>query len=76
VAKRRSRSPVWQPRAGALAFYNGQHSLITQGKGVLVKVLAEACGNRWCVEALNSRGPVQITVKSDSLSQPQPGLFD
>lgn len=73
---RRRKVPVWTPKVGALAHYASPYSRLTRN-GCPVRVLAEAAGERMCVEIIGHAGqPVQITVKTRNLSPMPPSLFD
>jgi hypothetical protein len=73
---RRRKVPVWTPKVGALAHYASPYSGLTRA-GCPVRVLAEASGQRMCVEIIGHAGrPVQITVKTRNLSPMPPSLFD
>ncbi len=66
----------WMAVPGGFASYIGRSSRLLRG-GRMVKVVAEATGKRMVVEAIGHKGaPVQFTVKTMNLGQPQPGLFD
>jgi len=63
----------WMPTPGAIATYAGRAG---NGKR-LVRVVAEAVKGRMYVEAIGRQGcNVKFTVKRESLTQPQPDLFD
>ena len=63
----------WMPTPGAIATYAGRAG---NGKR-LVRVVAEAVKGRMYVEAIGRQGAnVKFTVKRESLTQPQPDLFD
>lgn len=65
----------WLPQAGGLASYVGAGKSLRHARQVRIK--AEARKDRFVVEAIGRSGvPVLITVKRDSLSPPQPDLFD
>ena len=62
----------WQPHPGQLALYVGRSAASRR----MVRVLAEASGGRMCVEAVGKKGVnVRLTVKRESLRQPDIGLF-
>ncbi len=62
----------WQPVPGALATYIGRNKGLTRN----VQVLLEGRSGYMVVEAIGRQGaPVRLTVKRDSLVQPQPDLF-
>lgn len=73
-AMKSATTPVkWVPTPGAIATYAGRAG---NGKR-LVRVLAEAVKGRMYVEAIGRLGfNVKFTVKRESLTQPQPDLFD
>ncbi|WP_371324317.1 hypothetical protein VX159_01995 [Dechloromonas sp. ZY10] len=62
----------WQAFPGALATYVGRNKGLTRN----VQVLAEGRSGYMVVEAIGRKGArVRLTVKRDSLVQPQPDLF-
>ena len=63
----------WTPTPGVIATYTGRTG---SGKRTML-VVAEAVGGRFVVEAIGRKGVVvRLTVKRESLKQPQPCLFD
>ena len=69
------RPDTWLLRAGVLASYVGAGKSVRHARQVRIK--AEARKGRYVVEAIGRQGiPVLITVKRESLSPPQPDLFD
>ncbi len=63
---------TWTPTPGYLATYSGR----TGSSRRNMLVIAEAVGGRFVVEAIGRKGfVVRLTVKRDSLIQPQPDLF-
>ena len=63
----------WTPTPGAIATYTGR----TGSSKRTMLVVAEAVGGRFVVEAIGRKGlVVRLTVKRESLKQPQPCLFD
>lgn len=65
----------WVLRAGALACYVKAGTSTRHAR--LVRIKAEAIKDRFVVEAIGRKGvPVLLTVKRESLSPPQPDLFD
>ncbi len=64
--------PKWIPAPGTLATYVGRTKAQTRN----VIVIAEAVAGRMIVEAIGKKGAnVRLTVKRDSLREPQPDLF-
>lgn len=62
----------WIPTPGAIAIYTGR----TGSRRRNMLVVAEAVGGRFVVEAIGRKGAiVRLTVKRESLLQPQPDLF-
>lgn len=62
----------WTPTPGHLATYTGR----TGSSRRNMLVIAEAVDGRFVVEAIGRKGVVvRLTVKRDSLIQPQPDLF-
>lgn len=62
----------WTPTPGSMAVYVGRTKASTRN----VRVLAEAVGGHMVVEAIGKKGDmVRLTVKRESLAQPQPDLF-
>lgn len=62
----------WTPAPGTLAAYIGRAGSARRN----MKVVAEAVGGRFVVEAIGRKGVVvRLTVKRDSLREPQPDLF-
>lgn len=60
------------PIPGCLAAYTGRAA---SGKRTM-RVIAEASGGRFVVEAIGKAGKlVRLTVKKESLAEPQPDLF-
>lgn len=65
--------PKWTPTPGAIATYHGRTKASTR----TVRVIAEAVAGRMVVEAVGKKGVnVRLTVKRESLREPQPDLFD
>lgn len=65
----------WVPTPGSYASYIGCSSRLLRG-GKLLEVVAEATGRRMVVKAIGHAGqPVQFTVLTKNLGQPQPQLF-
>jgi hypothetical protein len=65
--------PKWTPTAGALAAYIGTTGSARRN----MIVVAEAVGGRFVVEAIGRKGVVvRLTVKRESLREPQPDLFE
>lgn len=63
----------WRPIPGAYACYIGP---APARRGHLLEIVAEACGGRFVVKGIGRAGhPVQFTVASKNLGQPQPQLF-
>lgn len=76
TALKRPRRAKWSPVARQYASYTGRSSPLLRG-GRMVEVVAEASGARMVVKAIGHGGtPVQFTVSTHNLGQPQPGLFD
>lgn len=66
----------WVPAIGQLAQYIGDRSRLSKG-GHTVRVVAEASGKRFIVEAIGLAGtPVRVTVKAVNLGPMPRGLFD
>ncbi len=64
--------PTWSPAPGTLATYVGRTKAQTRN----VIVVAEAVAGRMIVEAIGRKGAnVRLTVKRESLREPQPDLF-
>ncbi|UCV04599.1 hypothetical protein [Dechloromonas denitrificans] len=64
--------PTWIPTPGNIAAYIGR----TGSSRRNMLVVAEAVGGRFVVEAIGRKGiVVRLTVKRDSLKEPQPDLF-
>ena len=64
--------PTWSPAPGTLATYVGRTNAQTRN----VIVVAEAVAGRMIVEAIGRKGAnVRLTVKRESLREPQPDLF-
>ena len=64
--------PKWQPAPGSMATYTGR----TGSSRRNMIVVAEAVGGRFIVEAIGRKGVVvRLTVKRESLVEPQPDLF-
>ena len=64
--------PPWLPSPGNLATYVGRTG--SQCRNMLV--VAEASGGRFIVEAVGRKGVlVRLTVKRESLVEPQPDLW-
>ena len=62
----------WLPHPGNLATYIGRIKAQTRN----VIVVAEGCRGYMVVEAIGRKGAnVRLTVKRESLTQPQPDLF-
>ena len=62
----------WTPAPGTLATYIGRTKAQTRN----VIVIAEAVAGRMIVEAIGKKGAnVKLTVKRESLREPQPDLF-
>jgi hypothetical protein len=62
----------WTPAPGSIALYVGR----TKAKTRTVRVIAEAVAGRMVVEAIGLKGVnVRLTVKRESLAEPQPDLF-
>jgi hypothetical protein len=62
----------WIPTPGAIAIYTGRTGSCRRN----MLVVAEAVGGRFVVEAIGRQGAiVRLTVKRESLLQPQPDLF-
>jgi hypothetical protein len=62
----------WIPNPGSLATYVGRSKAQTRN----VIVVAEGCRGYMVVEAIGKQGKnVRLTVKRDSLTEPQPDLF-
>lgn len=65
--------PTWSPNPGTLAIYIGRTKSQTRN----VIVIAEAVAGRMVVEAIGRQGAnVRLTVKRESLREPQPDLFE
>lgn len=65
-------SLTWHPSPGSIATYTGRSG---SGRRNMM-VVAEAVGGRFVVEAIGRKGiVVRLTVKRESLVQPQPDLF-
>ena len=65
--------PTWSPTPGTLAIYVGRTKSQTRN----VIVVAEAVAGRMVVEAIGRQGAnVRLTVKRESLREPQPDLFE
>lgn len=63
---------IWMPAPGCMATYTGR----TGSSRRNMMVIAEAVGGRFIVEAIGRKGViVRLTVKRESLIQPQPDLF-
>lgn len=68
----RSIMPPWHPSPGKLATYLGRSG--SQRRHM--RVIAEASGGRFIVEAIGRKGVlVRLTVKCESLIEPQPDLW-
>lgn len=64
--------PKWTPTPGSIATYAGR----TGSRRRNMLVVAEAVGGRFVVQAIGRQGSVvRLTVKRESLLQPQPDLF-
>ena len=64
--------PKWIPAPGMLAAYVGRTGSARRN----MLIVAEAIGGRFVVEAIGRQGVVvRLTVKADSLREPQPDLF-
>lgn len=64
--------PKWTPAPGSLATYTGR----TGSSRRNMLVVAEAVGGRFIVQAIGRKGViVRLTVKRESLVEPQPDLF-
>jgi hypothetical protein len=64
--------PQWNPTPNAMATYIGRNGSSKRN----MMVVAEAVGGRFVVEAIGRKGIlVRLTVKRESLVQPQPDLF-
>jgi hypothetical protein len=64
--------PKWIPAPGKLAAYVGRTGSARRN----MLIVAEAVGGRFVVEAVQRKGVVvRLTVKRDSLREPQPDLF-
>jgi hypothetical protein len=64
--------PTWIPTPGNIAAYIGRAG--SSRRNMLI--VAEAVGGRFVVEAIGRKGVVvRLTVKRDSLKEPQPDLF-
>lgn len=62
----------WIPTPGKMATYVGRTKAQTRN----VIVIAEAVAGRMIVEAIGRKGAnVRLTVKRESLREPQPDLF-
>lgn len=62
----------WHPSPGKLATYVGRSS--SQRRNM--RVIAEASGGRFIVEEVSRKGVlVRLTVKRESLIEPQPDLW-
>jgi hypothetical protein len=67
---------TWTPSLNGFARYSGRNSRMLRA-GYVVRVLAEAIGERMLVEAIGREGkPVRFTVKIKNLACMAPGLFD
>lgn len=65
--------PRWTPAPGSMATYIGR----TGSSRRNMLVVAEAVGGRFVVEAIGRKGVVvRLTVKRESLVEPQPDLFE
>lgn len=65
--------PKWTPSPASIAIYMGRSKASTR----TVRVVAEAVAGRMVVEAIGKKGvKVRLTVKRESLKEPQPDLFD
>ncbi len=65
--------PNWIPAPGFMATYIGRTKAQTRN----VIVIAEAVAGRMIVEAIGKSGAnVRLTVKRESLREPQPDLFE
>lgn len=74
IRQKKNQAQPWSPCPGDLALYESASS--TLSRGCLVRVAAEACGDRWRVEIIGRNGlPVMVTVKRKNLSQMPPSLF-
>jgi hypothetical protein len=63
----------WTPTPGIMATYVGRTKAQTRN----VIVIAEAVSGRMIVEAIGRKGAnVRLTVKRESLREPQPDLFE
>jgi hypothetical protein len=63
---------AWSPTPGKMATYVGRTKAQTRN----VIVIAEAVAGRMIVEAIGRKGAnVRLTVKRESLREPQPDLF-
>ena len=70
--KENLRMANWTPAPGSMATYTGR----TGSSRRNMMVVAEAVGGRFIVEAIGRKGViVRLTVKRESLMQPQPDLF-
>ena len=64
--------PKWIPTPGSMATYTGRTG---SGRRNML-VVAEAVGGRFIVQAIGRKGViVRLTVKRESLLEPQPDLF-
>lgn len=64
--------PIWIPSPGTIATYVGRTGSTRRN----MMVVAEAVGGRFVVEAIGRKGVVvRLTVKRESLKEPQPDLF-
>ena len=62
----------WTPAPGKLAAYIGR----TGSARRTMLIVAEAVGSRFVAEAIGRKGVVvRLTVKRDSLREPQPDFF-
>lgn len=65
----------WSPDPGTMATYAGRHGVLLKSAG-LVKIIAEASGQRRIVEAVRGDGSrVRCVVRTANLVRPQPQLF-
>jgi len=72
IINRMPPAPKWTPTPGQMAAYIGR----TGSSRRNMLVIAEAVGGRFVVQAIGRKGVVvRLTVKRESLVQPQPDLF-
>ena len=63
----------WTPSPGAIVTYTGRAGSSKR----IMRMIAEAVGGRFVVEAIGRKGVVvRLTVKRESLEQPEPSLFE